>query len=243
MQALAEAVKGSGAASGIAGLDLNGAASTSSYPEVSADPNSVYTKVSREANYELNETRTQIEQAQGAIRDLSVAIVLDSSNSEDDYTGNVKNLVANAIGVDPARISVELLPFANIENPNGNAAVDQAFNAQKAMLDTANSAFTTRLLIISATAVLIVLLIIVAAATLRKKPVVPTYTVNEEPGSLIDYQAGEEDIYPAEEAPEEEVPEITKKEDTTLTQLERYIDKSPDAVAQLLRNWLSDESK
>lgn len=243
MQALAEAVKGGGSASGVAGLDLNGANSTASYPQVSADPNSVYSKVSQEANYELNETRTQIEQAQGRIRDLSVAIVLDSSNSEDDYTENVKSLVANAIGVDPGRISVELLPFAKLENPSADGTADAAFNAQKEMLNTANSAATTRLLIIAGTAVLMLALLIVAIHTLRRRPVVPAYSVSEEPGQLIDYQAGDEDMLPGMEAPAEDFPEIPQKEDTVLTQLERYVDKSPDAVAQLLRNWLSDENK
>jgi len=278
---LAEAVKGNGDASGVPGVDMNGIGSLSSYPQVGTDENSVYSKVSTEANLELNETRTQIESAQGQIRDLSVAVVIDNSNLDEDYSQSVRNLVANAIGVKADNISVEMLPFATLQNAQDNNDINEAFNMQKEILNTANNAATTQLIIIAATVVLVLIIVIVAIISLRKKPDVPvTYSVSEEPGSLVNVQAGSGDILPVQEAaaepapapepePEEyetepeyepepeyeyeyeyepepeipEIPEITEKEDTTLIQLERYIDKNPEAVAQLLRSWISDDSK
>ena len=37
------------------------------------------------------------------------------------------------------------------------------------------------------------------------------------------------------------VEELLKKDDNTLGQIQGLVDKDPDAIAQLLRNWLSDD--
>ena len=246
MQELAESIKGDAAATGVTGLDSSGGTSTTTtYPELETDDDSIYSKVSRETNLELNETRTQIDNAQGQVLDLSVGVVINATDMEDDYSENVQNLVANAIGVELNKVSVEMIPFFQLgtdEEPN----IEEAFNSQKEIMSQAASAATMRTLIIAGTVVLVFLIGIAAIAALRKKPAPVMYAVNEDPGAIVDLQAGDEDILPiAEEAqdPVVEVPEIPEKEDTTLSSLEKYIDKSPDAVVQLLRNWLSDDVK
>jgi len=55
----------------------------------------------------------------------------------------------------------------------------------------------------------------------------------------IDYIAGDDDEVTDISRFEEEVELQTKS--TGLEQIERFIDKDPVAVAQLLRNWLTDE--
>ncbi len=244
MKELAETVKGDNAES-VAGIDANGANSTTSYPELTDGEDSVYNKVSRETNLELNETRTKIENAQGRIRDLSVAVVIVSSDMEDDYRENVRSLVANAIGVASDRVSVEMLPFLKLEdNASENQDVVNAFNDQKDMMDIASRASTTRLLILAGAAVLSFVILIAAILSLRKKSE-PVYEA--EVGSMFDYTSGE-DIFPEsisgsfpQQAPPDAISEIKDVQDTNLAQLGDYVERRPEAVAQLLRNWLSDE--
>ncbi len=236
MQELAETIKGD-SAGGVAGLDSSGGTSiTTTYPTLDNE-DSIYSKVSRETNLELNETRTQIENAQGQIRDLSVAVVIDSSAMEDDYSENVRNLVANAIGVESGRISVEMLPFLKLEQAGPGTELANAFNTQKELMTLASGASTTRLLIIAGSAILALIILAAAISSLRKKSV-PVYDVDAGVGTMIDYEAGEDILPPVSSEP---LPEISEKEDTSLTQLEKYINKSPESVAQLLRNWLADD--
>ena len=240
MQELAETVKGDSAASA-AGIDANGANATTSYPELTDTGDSVYNKVSRETNLELNETRTNIENAQGSIRDLSVAVIIDSSDMEDDYRENVRSLVANAIGVESDRISVEMLPFLKLENNSAeNQDVVNAFSDQKDMMDIASRASTTRLLILVGAAVLSLVILIAAILSLRRKSE-PVYDV--EVGSMFDYTSGEE-IFPdslPQQATSGAISEIKDIQDANLAQLGDYVERRPEAVAQLLRNWLSDD--
>ena len=244
MQELAESIKGDAAATGVPGMDSSGGTSTTTiYPELETDEDSIYSKVSRETNLELNETRTQIDNAQGQVLDLSVGVVINGTDMEEDYSENVQSLVANAIGVETAKVSVEMIPFFQLETDEG-PGIEEAFNSQKEMMSQAVSASTMRTLITAGTVVLVFLIGLLAVATLRKKPAPVMYAVNEESGAMMDLQAGEEDILPTIEEPEPvEVPEIPEIENTTLSSLEKYIEKSPDAVVQLLRNWLSDDTK
>ncbi len=312
---LAETVRGEAAADEVAGIEANGGGTTT-YPSVEADEDSVFSSVSKEANYELNETKTRIEAASGYIRDLSVSVILDSSVIEEDYTENVRNLVATAIGVDISRVTVERLPFLPLNTSDSD--VSAAFALQKEMLDAANQASLIKSLITAGTIIVVFLLLLAAIRTLRRSAVpvkeieaeypegiegepasYPVYYETpassggkpadgasgesfeeetmefEEEGPALDIAVGEENELPpptgrlkgraarkaakekAEEAvaseqqskePEPEpakpkivFPEIEIKEDTNLTQLENYIDKSPESVALLLRNWLSDE--
>lgn len=244
MQELAETIKGDAAATGVTGLDSSGGTSiTTTYPELETDEDSIYSKVSRETNLELNETRTQIDNAQGQVLDLSVGVVINGADMEEDYSENVQNLVANAIGVELDKVSVEMIPFFQLgtdEEPN----IEEAFNSQKEMMSQAANAATMRTLITAGTVILVFLIGLAAIATLRKKPAPVMYAVNEDPGAIVDLQAGDEDILPMEEEePAVEIPEIPEIENTTLSSLEKYIEKSPDAVVQLLRNWLSDDLK
>ena len=237
MKELAETVKnGATGASGVAGIDANGGAST--YPaSATSDPNAVYNKVSKETNLEINETRTEIENAKGQIKDLSVAIVLDSSENLEDYRDNVKQLVANAIGVNVDKITVDMLPFKKTDTTEA----DTAFADQKKLLNDMQGAQTTRIIIISLAALAVMIILLAIIKTLRKKPVAVLAGnggVATTIGENISIMADEEII------PEPSVREVKfDNKDNNLEQLEKYIDKSPEAVAQLLRNWLSEDGR
>lgn len=215
---------------GIPGTDTNGLG-TVEYPYSNLDDGELYNKVLREANYEINETRTQIEKAKGTINDLSIAILIDSETIEEDYTDSVENLVAKAIGVDKSFITVERLPFRNTEDE---------MEARLAEQEKFMRSIQTREIIMEILKYAILLVIILLAFSLIKSIVKIAVSRKQEDlqmasGSTIEFIADdgiEEDKYP-------DVDLSAKPEG--IKQLERFIDKDAEAVAQLLRNWLSED--
>ncbi len=218
----------------VAGIDANGTASQ--YLDTLEDnkDNSAYYQASREANYELNQTKTQIDQAKGQIADLSVSVILNS-DEVDDYSDEVKQLVATAIGVTEDRITVIPLPFLEMDN----SEVQDAFDAQSQLLSSIQSAETTRLLIILATVLVVLIFIFMIFRLFRKK---------EEPVAAeggFEYLADEEIILGEDNEPLPSLHDIRLEDfeetDNKLQILEDYIGKNPESVANLLRNWLNED--
>jgi len=232
MQELVEVITNNtdGSASG---LDANGNA-TQYMETLSENDDAVYYNVSREVNYEVNQTTTQIEEAQGQIVSLSVSVILNSTNI-DDYVDEVKNLVATAIGVNPENITVEMLPFtaaeAAAEQSAAAAANELAFEEQ--MTSTEQSAQTLRTVIIAVAILVIVIFLFSIIKMLRPQKM--------EAAGLggIDIVVGDGDEMPS--SPEDDSEIEIKDKDGKLNVLEDYIEKNSEAAANLLRNWLNEE--
>jgi flagellar M-ring protein FliF len=153
----------------------------------------------------------------------------------DDYSDEVKQLVATAIGVSEERITVIPLPFMEMDD----SEIQDAFDAQSALLANMQSAETTRLLIILATVLVVLIFLFMIFRMFRKK---------EEPVPAeggFEYLADEEIILGEESAPLPSLHDIRLEDfeetDNKLQILEDYIGKNPEAVANLLRNWLNEE--
>ncbi|MCK5128627.1 MAG: flagellar M-ring protein FliF [Clostridiales bacterium] len=255
MKELSETIKNGAEGAAVAGIDANGAAPT--YEATDADTDdAVYDKVSKETNMEINETKTLIENAKGTIKDLSVSVILDSSNSTVDYTENVRLLVSNAIGVIQDKITVEMLPFKKLENTE----IALAFENQKEIVESVQRSDTMKYIIVGFAAVLVLILLSAIIRSLSGSSSVDY----EEYEEYSDYQiksdskargaakgssrgkaqgvnmvADEETIPGEEEDPEVEI--NFEKKDTVLSQLGNYVNKSPESVAQLLRKWLYED--
>lgn len=215
---------------GIPGTDTNGLG-TVEYPYTELEDGELYNKVLREANYEINETRTQIEKAKGTIDDLSIAILIDSEAIEDDYTNSVENLVANAIGVDEDFISVERLPFQNTEDE---------MEARLAEQEKFMRSIQTRETIMEVLKYIILLIIILLAFSLIKTIV--RIAVGGKQEELLLTSGKTIEFIADDEIEEEKYPDVDlSAKPEGIQQLERFIDKDAEAVAQLLRNWLSDD--
>lgn len=230
MQELVEAIKSDDGTGDVTGIDANGAASEY-LASLESDPNSSYYQVSRDANYELNQTKTQIDEAKGKIEDLSVSVVINSDGAE-DYTDEVKQLVATAIGVDEDRITVQMLPFQKAAEADD---ISNAFEIQQQMLSSVQSASTMRLVILAVTAVVVLIMLFMIIRMFRKNKAVSTgveYVADEMvmPGAAP-VQGTEEQVNLDE----------TDSEGNKLSILEDYINKNPESVANLLRNWLNEE--
>ncbi|MGI6175463.1 MAG: flagellar basal-body MS-ring/collar protein FliF [Christensenellales bacterium] len=236
MENLAEIVQGGTDGEGVAGMDANGTAS--SYQEILDEQNALYKSVSEKVNYELNETRTQIESAKGAVTDLSIAVIIDSSDEEmEDYSQDVQTLIATGMGVLPERVAVERLPFQQAED-EGLAIFQQQEELMQALR---NSELVRTIIFVAAGIVCMLILFLIVRTIMKKNQPEPVLAEGEMQDEVytedegVDYMADEE-IIPGNELEQM----IEQKDDTIVSQLEDYIDKSPESVAQLLRNWLSE---
>jgi flagellar M-ring protein FliF len=235
MKELVEAITNDANADGsVAGIDANGNASQYLESLENSD-NAVYYNVSREVNYEVNQTTTQIEEAKGKIESLSVSVILNSTNI-DDYVDEVKNLVATAIGVSPESITVERLPFeaaeAAAEQSAQTAADTQAF--EEKLASSEQNAQTLRIVII-AVAVLVVIIFLFSIIKMLRPQKLETAGTGR-----IDITLGDGDETPPPAAAE--TPEIKiEDKDSNLNVLDDYINKNAEAAANLLRNWLNEE--
>ncbi len=239
MQELSETIKNY-EDSGVVGIESNGSGSTYTTDDQSND---VYEKVTKEANMEINETKTLIENAKGTIKELSVSVILDSSNSTYDYTENVKQLVSNAIGVSDGQITVEMLPFKKMENTE----IQDAFSGQKEILESVQKTEVVKYIIIALAALLILVLLSAIIRSITDNSV--NYEDYEQVEEYEEYEirseasvkAANATLNKSDDIQEEEIEIDFEKKDTTLDQLGKYINKSPESVAQLLRKWLYED--
>ncbi|MEA5058879.1 MAG: flagellar M-ring protein FliF [Clostridia bacterium] len=222
-------------AEGVAGFDANGAAPF--YPEtVEGDTAPVYS-YSQQLNAEVNEVRQQIEEAQGKVTGLSVSIMIDADEGLDEELENVRSLVANGLGVDAKYISILRTSFK--VNEDYQKMLDEQAAADAALAD-ADGAVKRQAFAVAAgvvTLALLVALIILAVSSRRRR---------------LGYEA---ELARIEEAREAEVRQaleeatlrerIGEPDDSAslsrLKDIQKMASEKPDVVAQLLRNWLTDE--
>ena len=228
---LYENQRNAGAAEGIPGTDTN-AVGTVEYPYGTLADGDEYRRAVIEKNYEINETRKIIEYEQGVIEELSIAVLLDNETVVEDYSAEVINLVAKGLGISPDDIAVERLPFSfrgpTIEEIEAEMAALREQERRKEIL---------QMVIMWAVILLLGLAFISLIKTIVRAvrgPEVEELVLAG--GGGIDYIA--DDDY--EEIEEYEEVELNTKP-TGLEQIEKFIDKDPSAVAQLLRNWLTDD--
>ena len=225
---------------GEAGAGENGAG-IPIYPVIEAE-DAVYEKNSERINYEINTIKEQLVKAQGDISHLSVSVILDSNQiAGADHAGSVRQLVATAVGVDEAYITVENLPFQT------GAAMDDSFADYAALQEDMLRWQQTRFYLLLGSGFLLFLIILfVLVRLVRGKKTGKTEEVNQMFPSL-DSQRQDAKHLAAEplqqhiqpEEPEQVAPE--KKENTEKKAIAGYIDDNPDLVVSILRSWMAEE--
>lgn len=244
-------------AEGVPGSDSNGIG-TVEYPYTEMDEDDYYRKYINEINYEINQTRTTITKAKGAIKGLSVGIMINSDAISADYTAGFASVAAAAMGVDQRYVTVYSVPF-NLAAA-GNSGIPGNNGEEEIVYDVIS------LGIKAAVVLLLGLAMMMLIYQLFKRPTpqpAPQLTLVESTG--VEYVADDEmdlddfnQAFEEEPVPEPALAEIIEPEPVEeiipptlaeieaaaktdgIVQLEKYIDKDPAAVAQLLRNWLTD---
>ncbi|SDK45161.1 flagellar basal-body MS-ring/collar protein FliF [Natronincola ferrireducens] len=180
---------------------------------------SVYYEANKTINFEINELRQKIVKAQGQVQDITVAVYLNSRALNDGNLTNeerreLENLISAAAGLDTRVVRVAVQEF-------NNSLEDQLRLAMEAE-DVKTTPSIPLWMIGLLVATLLGILYFVMIQTKKRK------TPKEIPLST-----------PVEESLQEIELEMSGSE--VKQQLEKLVNKKPDAVAQLLRNWLSED--
>ena len=229
-------------AEGVPGTDTNGMG-TVEYPWEDIQDGETYRRYMETYNYEISRHTTQIEYEMGAIERLSVSVIVDDAVISDDYADTIIDLVTNAIGItDRNLVSVAFMPFNAT-----NAFVDQIAEQEATMRAIQTRRLVNTGIICGLILIIVILGLLFARWVLRSRAqerrAVELAAQGVVAGAAVDYLA-DGDIEELAEVIEDEEPEpelgVNKKTEGLL-QLEKFIDSNPEAVAQLLRNWLSEE--
>lgn len=215
--------------SGQPGTDANTGTGTTTYPVVNVD-NGTYEKNAEKINYEINSIKEHLIEEKGAIKSLSVSVVIDNTDSKEDYTENVKNLVATAVGVDKSLISVEYLPM------QGNVALTEAF-AKDAEAQAASQKLQDMMPLIIAGGVLLLLVVGMMLLFGGRKS-----KANAAMAQQAAYLSAEAAASGELQQTDEQLDAIRiVKESGTKEQIGKLIKDNPELVANLLRSWLAEE--
>ena len=225
-----------GDAEGIPGTDSN-YMGTAEYPYGRLDDLDEYRRAVFSKNYEINETRTRIEHEEGVVEQLSISVLINSEieGVDQDYTVELTDSISKAIGVSPGNISIQLIPFAfidtSLEEMYQRWEEEEAARRSRELFDT---------ILMYAVIVLLGVMVMLLVRSIVKAVKPPP---EPEPELLL--AAGPDGIdliVGDDEAAEPEFEEVDlHAKSPGLEQIERFIDKDSASVAQLLRNWLSDE--
>ncbi len=201
---------------GVPGTDSN--TDTTQYVEV--DPSSsIYEEASRTINYEINELRQKIVKAQGQVADITVAVYINSSalaNGEltAEERRDLTNIISAAAGLDTRVVQVGVQQF-------NNSLTDQFVGSDAPIGGLA----AVPIWLWGIMAALVLGIAYMTVATLRKRK--------------KDEELPFKEIAAAADELEELDLELSGSQ--VKQQIEKLVTKKPDAVAQLLRNWLSED--
>ena len=242
---------------GIPGTDTNGMGAEE-YPYDEEEAGENYRRTLYETNYEINETRTQIEKALGRVESLSIMVVVDDAVVEGDITERVRALLSSGMGVPQSSVGVEQLEFLQQgKTLDQIMAEEEAYAKQQSRQELIQTIIRWGVILLLGIAIILLIRAIVrvpkeklvAEAALAGGGVgAIDYITDDDITDLTDLtEYGTDEGYPmgAEYllTEGEDADMALNKKPSGLDQIERFIDKDPNAVAQLLRNWLSEEEE
>jgi len=225
-------------AEGIPGTDTN-AMGTAEYPWGPLDENDVYRRTIISNNYDINQTITQIEHAAGTISELTIGIFINAlaEGAGEDFTAEIAETIATTLGISTGRISVRMIPFSHVDT-----SLEEMFERQRQEEIAARNRELFNTILMYATIILLGVMVM-----LLGRSIVRAVTPPPEPEPMliaagpdgIDFIIDDDTEIGDRESALEEIDLHSKS--PGLEQIERFIDKDSASVAQLLRNWLSDE--
>lgn len=194
-----------------------------------------YQRSQSTVNNSVNKTVTKTDTAPGGVERMTVAVVLDAKTAGALDPGRVQQLVANAVGLDPARgdaVQVDTLPF------DTTAAAEAAKELQAAD----KAAQTGQYIDIAKKVGLALLILVILFLAMRRRPKDETTidaTASDLPGLLYNPEPAAIGAGPAGGqlaiGGESEVTRDQMREDVAA-----LVDNQPDDVAQMLQGWLAE---
>ena len=221
---------------GIPGTDSNNMGSIE-YPYGTLDDDEVYRRGIDQFNYDISQEITNIQRQEYAIERLSIGISInrDIEGIDEDFTEEVIDLVSKAIGVSPNNISVQMLPFL-FEDTTLQDLLTELEAYERA---ERNRALLNNILNAAVVLLLGVMAMMLGRTIVRavKPPPEPEPVLAGIGPDGIDMLIDDDEESDAKAYDDVEL----QPKSAGLEQIERFIDKDSASVAQLLRNWLSDD--
>ncbi|WP_069649614.1 flagellar basal-body MS-ring/collar protein FliF [Caloranaerobacter ferrireducens] len=203
---------------GVPGVDSN-SDNVVDYVQSDKD-NSKFYKASKIINYELNEINKQIEKSPGNIESITVAILINEDAIADgelsaEEKKEIVKLIYAATGLDTKQVQVNTAKFNKSLLDNTDYVTNEANNKNNNLI-------------------LILSMIFIALAglfgTIYYRRRNEKYDINE----VLEQKSTQfEQI--------EEIDLDNNGKSEIKSQIEKFIDKKPEAVAQLLRTWLNED--
>lgn len=183
--------------------------------------NSKYNKASETINYELNEINKQIKKAPGQVESMTVAIILNKGSLPegeltDELKKEISDLIFAATGLDTKHVEVSAISF------NNELSVQHDINEDMKQ----GSPSWLKYLLFGLGVASVSAIITIVLYRRRKHGEID---INE----MIEQKANEMAII-------EDI-DFDSEKSKIKEQINKFVDKKPDAVAQLLRTWLNEE--
>lgn len=221
--------------SGQPGQVTNGGGVDTNQATASPAASGNYSNITKEINAEVNQINQQLEKAQGTIQDLSATVIIDGGDDVKALLPDVKKEIATAIGVPEDKITVANMSFAQ------NTQYQQTLKDQQDAIAKMQQGQLIQSLIIAGAIVAVALIVIgsMRSAARRKRMALENeLQVQQFNANALSYNGGV-DVVADEQLSIEDLME--KDKNNTLGQLQGLVEKDSEMIAQLLRNWLSDD--
>jgi flagellar M-ring protein FliF len=190
----------------------------------------------RTINYEVNQMIRRIDMEKGKVVRMYASVTIDSNELHGDLNNErtIQNIIGGVLGIDRANyntISANILPF------DGQRLINEAIAAM--ISDRDAQAFREFLVRLALIAVLGICLIVIIWRVFKLFHKGPTEAELLEMQRAAEMEDLDEYADLLRLASEDEPLEETKTPERM--KIEDFVERSPDMVANLLRNWLNDE--
>lgn len=216
-QLLEETFSGVGSTpGGVPGVESN----IPGFPGVGSDTESEFSRIEEIINYELNETETRRIIPPGAIRRMTVAVLIDGELSSEQEAA-VSNIIQTALGLESERgdqISVASMPFATLPVLSDAVAVSPVTSGPPGLYAIALGSL------------LLFLLIVFLIARRRRRAEQAAIDV------IVDDNNEEQGILARREPSLEE-----RRREQMREEIAAMAQRNPQDVANLLKSWLTEE--
>ncbi len=188
---------------------------------------STYKKNQSTTNYELNERQTEVRKTPGQIKEVTVSVVLNrkvlpGEELTDELKEDYINMVKASVGSKVKTVSVTAQEFAEKSDPN----------AQEESPGVVQKYWWIGAIVLILLSALIVFLILRHKKKKREEEELKALLAEEERQRRLQQQQQEEE--------DEESLEFETEDSKMKRQIDMFIEQNPEAVVQLLRNWLNE---
>ncbi len=222
-----EQITGAAMTGGVPGSETN--ADIPVYPGVTYNGGELYFKDEKSLDYLVSQVKEQVQSDAGVLTNLTVSVAVDSDQLNARQITDLKNLIANAAGIDLAQVDNKIAIFSTkFYSP-------PATTTNNLLADLAANPLKYIWFIVGAAALLIVFIVLLILILKKKK----AEAIEEEAKALEEgiMSIDLEGIRESREA--EDIKEIKPTRETELkAQIREFVGNNPEISAQLLKTWL-----